>query len=1044
MKDKIIINTISNIYAVIFSAFSLIGVILSIGILYLQEGIYIDRISIPTVTIEQLYIKWDEKIDLSIKNIKIIPTQEKKKSNFNISQFTKNFAKLSLIKKIFNKISLSIDMEDITINIDYNENKPLIITVLSDNIKLKSSIKFNNQFIIANLENLQYLQRSISLNGTIICNKKLNLYADLHSNINNEIFLDTRVSLENEKLLYMVDSKREITTIKYLVDSIPISNAIKYWIIDAIDMSSLHINSATGWIDLNDLENAYKNIDIDATINNLHYKYNKNLDSVHTKYTNLLFKKGNLIIQPQEAYSYKQFLDKSWVNIDFTQQMIPLSIHLLFDGILNKDVLKILSTYKIKLPFLQKKGIVATDLTIDINLKDISVNAYGKFYTKKANFDYVGLNLDIFDATIVLDGYNVTIDNMYATYEDIVKAEVDVSFNAKDATGFVDFRVDEVKLGAISSFNSTPLQVRYNIVPKNNSIDVLSSRWLFANETINIEKLSIPFDYETMILKIPTTRVTIDKIALLYASGQRSLKTGITYLDIDILRLSYKNLLLAQYKADMKFEHNKIFKIKLDKEILFKMNGIDFNLKDTDISIYNNNINLQSFMKVDDIGRSNINLNYNLTQQQGIFTLTNLDMTNNLFSKKDNTHFKIMLQDKSLIIKSQDLNLSFKNTPTDWLFSLNDISDISKNSPLLQSFHIDNGNLTVHQKKNSKYLDFNSSFYYPYKILFQDNKPIDLYTLYGNANIKKKLFNIKFKDLINININKKNTYINMNSLGIDVKEMLKSLENNSSKKEKNSLEVELNAKNCYLHISENRHILSDTMNLKYKDNAITSQLNYKKGKALFKLYKDDFVLTGQNFNDNFMENIFALSKFKGGNLDFMMAGSLNNYDGVLNISNTTILDYKLLNNVLAFVNTIPSLLTFSLPGYNQKGLKVKNAYMNFHTEKDDITISDINLDSQEIDIKGRGKVNFKTDKIDVKLNLITDLASAISQVPVVGYILFGKDSISTSLKIDGALQSPIVTSLFARELVVAPLNIIKRTILLPVHLFSSDDKNGSK
>ena len=49
------------------------------------------------------------------------------------------------------------------------------------------------------------------------------------------------------------------------------------------------------------------------------------------------------------------YLDKSWLKIDFTQKDEILTLHLLFDGKLNKDLLKVLNRYKIKLPFLQRK-----------------------------------------------------------------------------------------------------------------------------------------------------------------------------------------------------------------------------------------------------------------------------------------------------------------------------------------------------------------------------------------------------------------------------------------------------------------------------------------------------------------------------------------------------------------------------------------------------------------------------------------------------------------------------------------------------------------
>jgi hypothetical protein len=197
-----------------------------------------------------------------------------------------------------------------------------------------------------------------------------------------------------------------------------------------------------------------------------------------------------------------------------------------------------------------------------------------------------------------------------------------------------------------------------------------------------------------------------------------------------------------------------------------------------------------------------------------------------------------------------------------------------------------------------------------------------------------------------------------------------------------------------------------------------------------------------------MENLFSLSKFHGGSLDFSMHGTLDDYSGTFYIKNTTIQDYVVLNNILAFINTVPSLATFSLPGYNKTGLYVDTAYLNFHAKNHIFNVSDIYLDSKEIKIMGKGTASVKYDNIDLTMNLKTDLGSNLSKVPVVGYILFDGSSISTTLKIDGKLTNPNVRSMIARDIAVAPLNIILRTITLPYKLIKGSidllDNNTSK
>jgi hypothetical protein len=193
-----------------------------------------------------------------------------------------------------------------------------------------------------------------------------------------------------------------------------------------------------------------------------------------------------------------------------------------------------------------------------------------------------------------------------------------------------------------------------------------------------------------------------------------------------------------------------------------------------------------------------------------------------------------------------------------------------------------------------------------------------------------------------------------------------------------------------------------------------------------------------------MENLFALSKFKDGSLDFSMSGTTEEYNGIFYVKDTTIIEYKILNNVLAFINTIPSLVTFSLPSYNTNGLYTKSAYMSFKAKDDIFHISDLYLDSEEVDILGRGVASIKQNSIDLKLNLKTDLGSSLSQVPIVGYLLFDENSVSTSLKVTGELSDPEVDSSLPSEIIVAPLNLIKRTLMLPQHLLQNNEQNTTQ
>jgi hypothetical protein len=247
-------------------------------------------------------------------------------------------------------------------------------------------------------------------------------------------------------------------------------------------------------------------------------------------------------------------------------------------------------------------------------------------------------------------------------------------------------------------------------------------------------------------------------------------------------------------------------------------------------------------------------------------------------------------------------------------------------------------------------------------------------------------------------------------------------------------------------VTESKKAPLDLLKLQYKNKILKAKLTHKDGAAALQLHNKEFYLHGKDFDDSFMQELFSPSKFKGGTLEFSVLGNTDEFSGVVHIANTTILSYKLLNNLLAFVNTVPSLITFSLPGYSRKGLFAEEGYINFSAKDKIYTFENISLKSKELNILGKGSADFKSDTIDVKLNLKTDLASNISQIPIVGHIIFDDESVSTTVNLKGDLKEPQIESHLVTDIAVAPLNIIKRALTLPYDILKniSEDTNRSE
>jgi hypothetical protein len=1014
----------------------------------LQNGIYIQDISIPNLQVKKLYIKWNEKLNISIEEITIIKNSKTEKVDMSIDKANKFFKSILLFDKWFERIEVNnIKFNDITASFKYIEGKEGFITASSNDFSLKSSLFFESHYFNAKIEEFHDYKRKIKINGNIILDNyyNLELISALDININNDILLKTYSIADTKKISYSVTSKKKIKNIKHTIDMLGMPKELKYWVYDAIKTSYVELDSAYGWIDYDKVSEAHKNVRVLAFVNDLEYTYNPELEPVTSKQTELEFKDSILYIRPKKAYQYGFYLNKSWIKIDFTKKEELLTVFLLFKGKVNQDLLHLLQTYKINLPFLQNSGSVDTNLKIEVGLRNIDVTAKGDFFTKKANFNYLGLNIDIFNAHIFLHNYDVKIDNMHSKYEDIATANVDVRFNAKKNEGTIGFDVLDVNFKDLDlSLNNIdkPLKVTYNISNKEDTIESKKSSWLFKGKVVDVDELTMPFDLKTITATIPTTPLEINNLVSAYATGTLALNPIRADFEVDLLKFTLHDVKMDQSSASLQVIYDEKLFITSNDEIRFNANSLDYILEYTSIQIDQNEFKvLSSTANIDGLADAIFNAKYQFKNDTGTIQLKKLNFKNKtlgeIFSSKDDIELHVMSNKKKTEIEAKKVNALFTLEDKGWKLKFKSLENIAKKSQLLQDYNVTNGYFSVYKDSTDKDIQLYAHTKYPYKLMVKNNEPIQNYIVKGHIDSHSNDILLNINNSVDVKI-ANDIKVTANNIGLNVDEVLNYVgdRNSTSQAGKNII---FDANKCYLYISKDRHAISDTIHVQYFNNITTAQLKHKKGYAGFKLKDRKFYLYGNNFNDEFMDKLFALSDFEGGNLSFSMAGSINDYNGLMHIKDTIIIDYKTLNNILAFVNTIPSLITFSLPGYSSNGLEVKSTYMNFHSKDDIFNISDISLDSKEMDIVGKGTASFVKNSIDIDLNLKTDLGSSISKIPLVGYILLGEDSISTSMKVSGKLNDPDVQSLIAQDIIIAPLNIIKRTLLLPFHLFGSDE-----
>ena len=1044
MRESIITKIIAKTYASIVVVFTFISLLFISLFIVLQNGLYLDNVSISNIHAKNIYIKWDNKLSVSVQTLRVEKTQNEKEEILSATALHKYLKIISQATNWFHSIVIhNIAIDNASASFQYIEEEQGFFVLQSPTLEFKSNLYFQSNMVKLTINNFKDTKRSLYAKGNIIFDTNAKkVYAQIDVNIHNDANLSIYALADTKQLFYNIISNKAITDISYLIKIAHLPKEVIYWAYTAIKMQNLHIGRFNGFVTYSDLENAYKNIHIEAVAKNLSYTYNPKLDAVKTEQTNLEFLNGVLYIRPQKATSYGMDLGKSWLKIDFTKKEELLTLHLLFDGKLNKDMLHVLNTYKIKLPFLQKKGKIKTDLIISVNLHTIDVNAKGDFYTKKANFDYLGLNIDIYDTHLHLNNYDVLIDKMRANYKNIAQANLQVTFNAKKSTGIITFDFHKIQThGLALVINQNPLHVAYNINPKQDTIKVNSSQWIYKNKTLSLNKLLIDFNLDTLQAKIPIVFFKLDNIANGYINGTLNLRKPLLNLDIDLLKLQYSGVELTQTTTPLKVQYDKVLSISSNNDIYFNVNGSEYKAKNLHIHFENQRVYLKhTILEIGQYIKTKVYANYDFITKKAHLSLNNFILknpkTSTVFYKNNKIVASGYLYGENIVMESQALGTTFVATSEEWILTLNSLANIAQKSDFLQKYKLTDGEISFYKNKHASYTQFDANIHYPYPLLVDKEKKITNYTISGEITKEQKIY-MRLNNKVNVKIANDIT-IKIENSGLNIDAIINATKQiGQSNTKKRDFKLSINALNSYLSLGSNRYAISDTMHLQYYNDILTAQLLYKNGNAGFKLQNNSFHLYGKNFNDEFMEKLFVLSQFKGGSLDFSMQGSLDDYEGVFFIYDTTMVDYVILNNILAFINTVPSLVTFSLPGYNKNGLHVKNAYLKFHAKKGVFTISDIYLESKEIKILGKGNANINNNTIDVVLNLKTDLGSNLSKVPLVGYIIFDGKSLSTTLKIDGKLNDPTVQTTVAKDIIVAPVNIIKRTLTLPYKILQN-------
>ena len=463
---------------------------------------------------------------------------------------------------------------------------------------------------------------------------------------------------------------------------------------------------------------------------------------------------------------------------------------------------------------------------------------------------------------------------------------------------------------------------------------------------------------------------------------------------------------------------------------------INFDLKNIEIQ------NLKT--KIDEYNLSTkIDAKYNLDRKSANI---NLGIRNLKFSELNisNEEFRVFVDlKKDIKVKIPKLltNIYIAESKT---LDFGDIGLFNKYLPITKKYPKVSGNLHLEIAKDIK---LDGSIFVKQRIIKDKNIFVEYFNFNGKISDEKMQFSVNDKIFIDksksINVLIQDYDFNLTGIN-DFIDMNSSDEvNKTQEKDETPLNIE---PEINIYLKDNAVFLTDSGNIFDTKSVFVTVLKNKayiktdvKGRGRIQIESQDkrYILKAVNLDEKFITNISNFDGISGGDYNLYVKGDNANLTGIAQFQKVKINNLDMVNNVLAFINTVPALLTFSRPGFNHNGLRILAGYILFEKLNDKIYFRDIKIKGESVDFSGKGYIDLENQKINMRIEIsaIKYVDKFIGNIPIANYLILGDDeSIATRILIRGDLTDPKISSELHKDILYTPVELTKRVFNLPVKI----------
>ncbi len=1022
------------------------------GFLVLTNGLHLDQISLANVTAEDVTLKWENGLNLKINHLQVAPQEKKNPKKLNGKQIQKALKAFKLLRKLIPSITIrSLDYNGYRIQFlsrKQDAPHPVTLTLNSADLHLKAFLSQEQDTIRIDLQNFSNINFNSSATGTFLVDTKtLQVHGELTANLADCLPVQLSIIADLDSISFQGHGTAETTTIKPLVDLFGLDDDIQPWITEYLTGSSYHLQEIRGTIPLHDPAALLDTLFASVRVNDCTYTFTQGLEPIKADYTEVTFSRGVLDIRPHDATFYGQDGEKSRLDIDFNDpDNILLTVHINTRAQANKSIVDLLNYYDIRLPFLQTVGKTAADLTLIINLNNVQVEAFGTFKVGKSMVTYEGTTYQVSGGGIELKGMDITLDGLNIALDKFFKARISGKIQTRKEQTDLKIEVKNVRIPLKDTMLTLdhalgPLQLSYHFRQGSSRIAAEPSRWLLGKTHLQLDSFSAPFDFKQLSGKLPPTRLILPSMAELLVGGDFDIKKQQADLQLTLHHLQIQALGLDQESLDLAVHYDKKLTVTTSAPSRWLLAGLDITLSPFELG-YSNNLLILEKMQLysTNLFDTLVKGSYDLSKKQGRFHIKEL-----LFSQKDSTPFLKFPDELRLTVainagvtrvNLDELGLSLRSGKSGgWDVDISDMGKLLERSPLLRRLKISSGKFHLTTTTPATPLQFTGEASSSYALLVQNGRPQSDYVFSGGYDetgfhlVINKDFHVRYNGTI---------VINSRNIGYNVPAILNFNKDRPgqarlSNQNNDAPDIILQAENSFLFFQPGSRILADTMTLTVRGDRRDLKITYGPGEIVVKMVDDSFVLQGQKLNARFMNALVIDAEFENGYLTAFAEGTFDQFTAALHTDSILLKHYATLNNILAVINTLPALITFSLPHYATDGWPVDSIRVWFDYDRGIAMIKTLEVDSQEMDMRGTGTIDPVNQRVNLDVNMITQAGKNMSKIPIIGYILAGEEERPTlTFHVTGDLLDPTVESTAFEEIITTPFDMVLRTLITPI------------